>query len=144
MGPKTDPEDTLRPTERTKIRRAPHRGNYDRETIHAILDEGLVCHVGFIDEGLPFVIPTAYAREGDRLYLHGSVASRMLKTIGSGQPICVTVTLLDGIVLARSAFHHSMNYRSVVVLGRAEMVVGAREKIDALRAITEHVCPGRW
>jgi nitroimidazol reductase NimA-like FMN-containing flavoprotein (pyridoxamine 5'-phosphate oxidase superfamily) len=119
------------------------RALYDRETIAAILDEGLVCHVGFVVEGQPYVIPTIYARRGERLYLHGSAVSRMLRTLAGGVPVCVTVTLLDGLVLARSVFNHSMNYRSVVVLGTATVVEG-NEKIVALETIAEHVAPGRW
>jgi uncharacterized protein len=132
------------PSLRTRVRRLPDRGAYDRETIHAILDEGLVCHVGFASEGHPHVIPTLYGREGERLYLHGSAASRMLLGLEGGLPMCLTVTLLDGLVLARSAFHHSANYRSVVVLGRATPVLGPAEKSAALRVISEHVLPGRW
>ena len=132
------------PTARTKVRRAPQRGQYDRATIHAILDEGLVCQVAFVVDGKPVVIPTAYGRVGDRLYIHGSPASRMLKTLQNGIEVCVTVTLLDGLVLARSAFHHSMNYRSVVVFGQAELVSNPADKAAALRAFTEHVVPGRW
>jgi nitroimidazol reductase NimA-like FMN-containing flavoprotein (pyridoxamine 5'-phosphate oxidase superfamily) len=131
------------PTPRTTVRRLPTRGQYDRETIAAILDEGLVCHVGFVVEGQPFVIPTIYARHGERLYVHGSAVSRMLKTLAGGVPVCVTVTVLDGLVLARSVFNHSMNYRSVVVLGTATVIEG-REKVAALETIAEHVAPGRW
>jgi nitroimidazol reductase NimA-like FMN-containing flavoprotein (pyridoxamine 5'-phosphate oxidase superfamily) len=131
------------PTPRTTVRRLPKRGHYDRETIAAILDEGLLCHVGFALEGQPFVIPTLYGRRGGRLYLHGSAVSRMLRTLAGGVPVCVTVTLADGLVLARSAFNHSMNYRSVVVLGTATGVEG-EEKRAALEAIAEHVVPGRW
>jgi hypothetical protein len=131
------------PTPRTTVRRLPPRGRYDRETIAAILDEGLVCHVGFVADGQPFVIPTLYARDGDRLYVHGSAVSRMLKTLAGGVPVCVTVTVLDGLVLARSVFNHSMNYRSVVVLGTATVVQG-KDKIAALETIAEHVAPGRW
>jgi uncharacterized protein len=131
------------PTPRTTVRRLPNRGQYDRETIAAILDEGLVCHVGFVVDGQPFVIPTIYARRGDRLLVHGSAVSRMLKTVAGGVPVCVTVTLLDGLVLARSVFNHSMNYRSVVVLGKATVVEG-EEKVAALERIAEHVAPGRW
>jgi hypothetical protein len=134
----------LEPTPRTTLRRLPARGRFDRETVYAILDEALVCHVGFVTDGQPFVIPTIHARVGDRLYVHGSAASRMLRTLEGGVPVCVTAMLLDGLVLARSAFHHSMNYRSAVVLGRAEAVRDPREKWDALRAIVEHVTPGRW
>jgi hypothetical protein len=131
------------PTPRTTVRRLPQRGHYDRETIAAILDEGLICHAGFVVDAQPFVIPTLYARRGDRLYLHGSAVSRMLKTLAGGVPVCVTVTLLDGLVLARSVFNHSMNYRSVVVLGAATVVEG-EEKRTALQTIAEHVAPGRW
>lgn len=134
----------LQPTPRTTLRRLPQRGHFDRETVCAILDEALVCHVGFVADGQPFVIPTIHARVEDRLYVHGSAASRMLKTVKGGVPVCLTVTLLDGLVLARSAFHHSMNYRSVVVLGEAQAVADEREKWDALHAIVEHVAPGRW
>lgn len=119
------------------------RGIYDREAIAAILDEGLVCHVGFVAEGQPYVIPTLYARQGDRLYVHGSAVSRMLRTLAGGVPVCVTVTITDGLVLARSVFNHSMNYRSVVVLGTATVVEGP-QKIAALQTIAEHVAPGRW
>jgi hypothetical protein len=132
------------PTPRSTVRRLPERGRYDRETIDAVLDEGLVCHVGFVDGGQPFVVPSAYARMGDRLVIHGSAASRMLKALAAGAPACVTVTLLDGLVLARSAFHHSMNYRSVVVLGRAVEVTDSAERMAAFEAIVEHVLPGRW
>ncbi len=131
------------PTSRTTLRRLPQRGVFDRAAVHAILDEGLVCHVGFAVDGQPFVIPTSYARVEDRLYLHGSAASRMLRSLTGGAEVCVTVTLLDGLVLARSAFHHSMNYRSVVVLGRALLVEDVAEKRAALEAIVEHVVPGR-
>jgi nitroimidazol reductase NimA-like FMN-containing flavoprotein (pyridoxamine 5'-phosphate oxidase superfamily) len=130
-------------SERTTVKRLPKRGVYDRETVYAILDEGLVCHVGFEFEGQPFVIPTGYCRIGDVLYIHGSAASRMLKTLSAGVPVCVSVTLLDGLVLARSAFHHSMNYRSAVVLGNARMVTDAAEKSAALTAIVDHIVPGR-
>ena len=134
----------LPPTPRTTLRRLPQRGHFDRPTVYAILDEALVCHVGFVADGQPFVIPTIHARVEDRLYVHGSAASRMLKTVKEGVPVCLTATLLDGLVLARSAFHHSMNYRSVVVLGEARAVADEREKWDALHAIVEHVAPGRW
>src|SRR5947208_16052840 len=134
----------LSPSERTRVRRFPGRACYERATIDAILDEGLVCHVGFVHEGQPFVLPTTYARVGDALYLHGSAASRMLRGLAAGIPVCVTVTLLDGLVFARSAFHHSMNYRSVVILGVATEVTQPGERLRALRAIVEHVTPGRW
>ncbi|HYC88012.1 MAG TPA: pyridoxamine 5'-phosphate oxidase family protein [Thermoanaerobaculia bacterium] len=132
----------LEMTDRTKVRRLPKRGNYDRETIHAILDEALVCHVGFVVDGAPVVIPTIHWREGDTLYVHGSAASRMLRSLKGGVEACVTVTLLDGLVLARSAFHHSMNYRSVVAFGKAREVTGD-EKISALEGLVEHVMKGR-
>ena len=109
---------TFTQTDRTKLKRLPKRGHFDRETVYGILDEGFICHVGFAPEGQPFVIPTGYARDGDKLYIHGSQASRMLRTLSTGVDVCVTVTIIDGLVLARSAFHHSMNYRSVVVFGR--------------------------
>jgi len=131
------------PTPRTTVRRLPTRGVYDAETIAAILDEGFVCHVGFVADGQPFVIPTIYGRRGSLLYLHGSAVSRLLKTLAGGVPVCVTVTLVDGLVLARSVFNHSMNYRSVVVLGTATVVLG-EEKVAALETIAEHVVPGRW
>ena len=131
-------------TTRTTVKRLPKRGNYDRETINAILDEGFICHVGFAVDGQPYVIPTGYARVGDDLYIHGSSASRMLRNLSQGVSVCVTVTLVDGLVLARSAFHHSINYRSVVVLGTAEPVSEPAEKDKALEAITEHIVPGRW
>jgi nitroimidazol reductase NimA-like FMN-containing flavoprotein (pyridoxamine 5'-phosphate oxidase superfamily) len=131
-------------TERTRLRRLPKRGEFEREQVYAILDEGFVCHVGFTVEEKPVVIPTAYARVGECLYFHGSQASRMLRTVERGVEVCLCVTLVDGLVLARSAFHHSINYRSVVVFGRAEKVTDEREKWDALRAFTEHVVPGRW
>ncbi len=131
-------------TARTRLRRLPKRGSFDRRTVYEILDEGFVCHVGFVSDGQPFVIPTAYGRAGDELYLHGARASRMLKALGEGADVCVTVTLVDGLVLARSAFHHSINYRSVVVFGRARVVETDEEKTRALRAFTEHVMPGRW
>ena len=134
----------LEPTPRTTLRRLPARGHFDRATVNAILDEALVCHVGFVSEGQPFVIPTIHARAGDQVFVHGSAASRMLKTLQGGVPVCLTATLVDGLVLARSAFHHSMNYRSVVVLGDAQAVTDDREKWDALHAIVEHVAPGRW
>jgi nitroimidazol reductase NimA-like FMN-containing flavoprotein (pyridoxamine 5'-phosphate oxidase superfamily) len=132
------------PTDRTRVRRIPKRGVYDRATIDAVLDEGIVCHVGFVVEGQPFVVPTLYARDGDRLIVHGSAASRMLKSLEQGIDICVTVTLTDAIVVARSAFHSSMNYRSVMLLGRARTIAEPIAKMDALRALVEHVIPRRW
>ena len=131
-------------TPRTTLKRLPQRGNYDRELIDQILDEGFICHVGFAVDGQPFVIPTGYARVGDSLVIHGSQASRMLRTLEQGIDVCVTVTLIDGLVLARSAFHHSMNYRSVVVFGRATPVEDPAAKVEALRALSEHMIPGRW
>ena len=134
----------IKPTERTQLRRLPKRGVFERETIYKILDEGFVCHVGFTIGGKTFVIPTGYARVGDRLLIHGSSASRMLRAMSDGIEACATVTLIDGLVLARSAFHHSVNYRSVIVFGTANLVSDEGEKIDALRAFTEHIIPGRW
>ena len=136
--------DHIAETERTRLRRLPKRGKFDRQTIYAILDEAIVCHVGFVADEQPYVIPTGFARIGDDLYIHGSAASRMLRMLSGGVEVCVTVTLLDGLVLARSAFHHSINYRSVIVLGRAALVVDASEKSRALEAFTEHIVPGRW
>jgi nitroimidazol reductase NimA-like FMN-containing flavoprotein (pyridoxamine 5'-phosphate oxidase superfamily) len=136
--------DSFTPTGRSTVKRLPKRGEYGREGVYQILDEGLVCHVGFVVEGQPFVIPTGYARSGDTLYIHGAQASRMLRTLRDGVEVCVAVTLVDGMVMARSAFHHSMNYRSVVVFGRAAAVEAAAEKREALRALTEHLAPGRW
>ena len=135
---------TFEQTERTKLKRLPARGVYDRELVYGILDEGLICHVGFAVEGRPYVIPTGYARVNDQLYIHGSQASRMLRTLHRGVEACVTVTLLDGLVLARSAFHHSMNYRSVVIFGNASLVDDPQEKFSALRAFSEHMICGRW
>jgi nitroimidazol reductase NimA-like FMN-containing flavoprotein (pyridoxamine 5'-phosphate oxidase superfamily) len=132
------------PTERTQVRRLPKRGVYEREAVYRILDEGLVCHVGFVADGIPVVIPTGYGRSGDPLYVHGSTASRMFRALGKGADLCITVTLVDGLVLARSAFHHSMNYRSVVIFGKATVLEYPAAKREALRAITEHVVPGRW
>jgi nitroimidazol reductase NimA-like FMN-containing flavoprotein (pyridoxamine 5'-phosphate oxidase superfamily) len=131
-------------SERSRVRRAPARADYDRATIDAILDEALVAHLGFAIDGQPYVIPTLHARRGDEVYLHGSAASRMVTMLGAGIPACLTVTLVDGLVLARSAFHHSMNYRSVVVLGRARFVEGPDERAAALEAFTERLVPGRW
>jgi uncharacterized protein len=132
------------PTARTRVTREPHRGIYDRNVAYQILDEAFICHVGFTVDNQPYVIPTSYGRDGDNLYVHGSAASRMLRGMKDGLPVCVTVTLLDGLVLARSVFNHSMNYRSVVVLGTASAVEDAAEKIAALKALTEHIIPGRW
>jgi nitroimidazol reductase NimA-like FMN-containing flavoprotein (pyridoxamine 5'-phosphate oxidase superfamily) len=132
------------PTKRTQVQRLPDRGQYDSETIYRILDEAFLCHVGFVVDGQPFVIPTAFARIEDKVYIHGSAASRMLRTLAGGVQVCATVTLVDGLVLARSAFHHSMNYRSVVILGRATVVKESREKLRALQAFTDHIVTGRW
>jgi uncharacterized protein len=132
------------PTERTTLKRLPKRAFYERKIIYQILDEGFICHVGFVDRDHPVVIPTAYGRVADTLYIHGSAASRMLRSLATGTPVCVTVTLVDGLVLARSVFHHSMNYRSVVIFGTANVVRDKREKLRALRSFSEHVLPGRW
>ena len=132
------------PTQRTTVKRHPERGAYDRATIDSILDEALICHLGFVADGRPFVIPTIHARHGDTLYVHGSPGSRMLRTAKEGVDICVTVTLLDGLVLARSVYNHSMNYRSAVVLGRAREVTDRDEKLRAMQRVVEHVLPGRW
>ena len=131
-------------SDRTRILREPQRAVYDRELIYKILDEGFVCHIGFTADGQTFVIPTMYARVGDALYFHGSAASRMLRGVSTGLNVCITVTLADGLVLARSVFNHSMNYRSAVALGNATIVDEAKEKLDALRAFTEKILPGRW
>lgn len=133
----------MEPTSRTRLVRKPDRGSYDRAAIHAILDEALICHIGFAVEGQPYVLPTTHARIEDRLYVHGSVASRMLKTLKGGTPVCVTVTLIDALVLARSAFHTSMNYRSVVILGAASEVTDLEHKRSAFNALIEHILPGR-
>jgi nitroimidazol reductase NimA-like FMN-containing flavoprotein (pyridoxamine 5'-phosphate oxidase superfamily) len=132
------------PTPRTRLVREADRAVYDREAAYRILDEGFLCHVGFVVDGQPFVIPTSYGRTDDSLYIHGSAASRMLRQMKESLPVCVTVTLLDGLVLARSIFNHSMNYRSVVVLGKATPVDDPDEKIEALRLFSEHIVPGRW
>jgi uncharacterized protein len=136
--------ETFSPTERTRVVREPHRGSFDSDTIYKILDAGFVCHVGFTVDGQPYVIPTMFARVGEAIYFHGSAASRMLRGLSGGLAVCVTVTLIDGLVLARSVFNHSMNYRSVVALGKATLVDDAEEKIVALRAFTEKILPGRW
>ena len=132
------------PTPRTRVTREPERAVYDRVLAYQILDEGFLCHVGFVVAGQPFVIPTSYGRSGDDLYIHGSAASRMLRNLDQGIPVCLTVTLVDGLVLARSIFNHSMNYRSVVVLGTAVAVNDPQEKLAGLRALSEHILPGRW
>ena len=140
--PHTDPQFT--PTERTRVRRVPKRAVLERAAVEAILDEALVCHVGFVVDGQPYVMPTLHARVGDVLYLHGSTASRMVRTLAAGAPACVTVSLVDGLVLARSAFHHSVNYRAAVVLGAARLVEGEDERMAALEAFTDGLVPGRW
>jgi len=132
------------PTDRTSVKRLPKRGVYDKGQIHAILDEGFLCHIGFTRADQTYVIPTGYVRLDNRIYIHGSPASRMLGALKAGVDMCLTVTLLDGLVLARSAFHHSMNYRSVVVLGTAQLVTDPTEKMAALQAFVDHVVPGRW
>src|SRR4029077_1426609 len=132
------------PSARTRLVREADRAVYDRAAAYQILDEGFICHVGFVLDGQPFVIPTGYGRVGDNLYIHGSAASRMLRRIDQAVPVCVTVTLLEGLVLARSIFNHSMNYRSVVVLGTAVAVSESGEKLEALRSLSEHILPGRW
>ena len=136
--------DSYQQTTRTTLKRRPQRGAFDRPTVHAILDATFLCHVGFVVEGQPFVIPTSYGRDGDTLFIHGAAASRMLRELSTGIPVAVTVTLLDGLVLARSAFHHSLNYRSVVMLGTASLVEEPAEKMHALEVITEQIVPGRW
>jgi len=129
------------PTARTRVRRLPERGAYDRETVHAILDEGFICHVAFTIDGQPYALPTGYARVGETIYLHGSSGSRI--GLQPDMPVCVTVTLLDGLVLARAAFHHSFNYRSTMVLGRTRLVTNPKEKDEVLSALVEHIVPGR-
>lgn len=131
-------------TEINRIKRLPQRGSYDREIIYRILDEALICHVGFAVDGQPYVIPTNFARMGDRLILHGAKASRLLKHVAAGHPVCVEATIVDGLVLARSVFNHSVNYRSVVVFGRGHVIEDEQEKLTALEAVTEHLVPGRW
>jgi hypothetical protein len=135
---------TFTPTDRTKVRRKPDRANYDRDTIYAILDQAFVCHVGFIADGMPVVVPTNYVRVGDKLYLHGSTASRLMKTLGSGASFCLSVTLLDGIVFSPTATGHSVNYRSVVVMGKAEPIEAPAAKLAAMRDFVEYVLRGRW
>lgn len=137
--------ETQMPTPRTRVIRESERGVYDRETVYRILDEAFLCHVGFVFDGQPFVIPTSFGRKDANLYIHGSAASRMLRQVQKdGVPVCITVTLLDGLVLARSVFNHSMNYRSVVILGKATLVDDPAEKLAALRVLSEHILPGRW
>ena len=137
-----EPE-ALAVSDRSRLRRKRERGSYDRRVVEAILDEGLVCHVGFVDDGTPFVVPTAYARVGDVVYLHGASGNHMLSTLATGCPACLTVTLLDGLVLSRAALHHSMNFRSVVLFGTATPVLEPEEKLAAVTAVVEHVVPGR-
>lgn len=134
----------IKPTSRSKLRRIPQRGCYDREVVNAIIDEALICHVAIAHDGLPRVIPMFHARIDATLYLHGSAASHLLRALGAGAGTCVAFTLLDGLVLARSAFHHSLNYRSVVLFGRARDVADPDERLEALRALTERAAPGRW
>jgi nitroimidazol reductase NimA-like FMN-containing flavoprotein (pyridoxamine 5'-phosphate oxidase superfamily) len=137
---KSDPT----PTSRTRVVRESQRAVYDRDAVNQILDEAFLCHVGFVADGQPFVIPTSFGRDGDVLYIHGSAASRMLRNLDQGVPVCITVTLLDGLVLARSVFNHSMNYRSVIILGTAKLVDDPSEKLAALRSLSEHILPHRW
>jgi nitroimidazol reductase NimA-like FMN-containing flavoprotein (pyridoxamine 5'-phosphate oxidase superfamily) len=132
------------PSPRSSIHRHPERARYDRATIDAILDEGLICHLGFVSDDHPVVIPTMYVRDGDRVVVHGSAASRMTRTVGTGIPVCLTVTLLDGVVFARTANNHSMNYRSAVLLGTAEAITEPVTKLEAMRALVERIAPGRW
>jgi uncharacterized protein len=132
------------PSARTRVVREADRAAYDRETVYRILNEGFLCHAGFVVDGQPFVIPTSYGRKDASLYIHGSAASRMLRQMKDGVPVCITVTLLEGLVLARSIFNHSMNYRSVVILGKATLVEDPEEKLAALRILSEHILPGRW
>jgi hypothetical protein len=131
-------------TPRTTLKRLPQRAVFDRELVYKILDEGFICHVSFTVDGQPFVIPTGYTRIADQLYIHGSQMSRMLRTLSQGIDVCIAVTLVDGLVLARSAFHHSVNYRSVVIFGRAAIVEEKQAKLGALFAFSEHIIPGRW
>ncbi|MEM8604445.1 MAG: pyridoxamine 5'-phosphate oxidase family protein [Cyanobacteria bacterium P01_H01_bin.121] len=140
----TQASDTFSPTARSRVRRVPKRANYDRDLIYSIVDEGYVCHIAFVVEAQPYVIPTAYGRLDDHIYIHGSPLSRMMRTLSQGVDVCLTVTLLDGLVLARSAFHHSMNYRSVVIFGTATLVQDLEQKQVALRAFSEQLVPGRW
>jgi uncharacterized protein len=138
------PDSHFTPSKKTRVTRKPHRAHYDRDTVYAILDQAFVCHVAFVFEGLPFVVPTNYVRVGEKLYLHGSTASRLMKTLASGAPFCLSVTLLDGIVFSPTATGHSVNYRSVVIMGKAELVEGAEAKTAAMRDFVEYVLRGRW
>ena len=135
---------TFAKTDLNRVKRVPDRGHYDKETIYPIIDEAYICHVGFVVEERPFVIPTIHARQGDTLLLHGATTSRMLKTIQQGNPICITITLLDGLVMARSVFHHSMNYRSAVLFGQGHIIDDPEAKMEALYTFTEKLIPGRW
>ncbi len=136
--------DAYKPTPRTRLKRANKRGSYDRETVYAILDAGLLCHIGYVVDGQPFVTPTCHWRDGNRVYWHGSSASRMIRNQRDGIPVCLTVSHLDGLVMARSGFHHSVNYRSVMMLGQAEVVEGRDAKEQALEVMMERIAPGRW
>ena len=136
--------ETFPKTNLNKVRRVPQRGHYDKETIYAIVDNALICHVGLVENGRPFVIPTIHARQDDNILLHGATTSRMLKHIASGNDICITVTHLDGLVLARSVFHHSMNYRSAVLFGKGHLIEDPNAKMEALKVFTEKLIPGRW
>lgn len=136
--------ETQIPTTRTRVVREPQRAVYDREEVYRILDEAFLCHVGFSVDGQPFVIPTSYGRKDANLYIHGSAASRMLRQMKDAVPVCITVTLLDGLVLARSIFNHSMNYRSVVILGKATLVEDPKEKLEGLKVLSDHILPRRW
>ncbi|HLI10605.1 MAG TPA: pyridoxamine 5'-phosphate oxidase family protein [Alphaproteobacteria bacterium] len=136
--------DAYAPTAKTRVKRLPKRGHYDRETVYAILDAGMICHVGYVIDGEPYVTPTSYWRHGNKVYWHGSSASRMLRTLETGAPVCLTVTHLDGIVLARSGFHHSINYRSVMAFGMAMLVEDKTEKLASLEDFVERLFPGRW
>lgn len=138
------PSNPIPTSDRSKVKRQPQRGSHDRALIHQILDEALVIHVGFVAQGQPFVIPMGFGRDGDRLYIHGATASRMLQNLQQGIEVCVTATLLDGLVIARSLFHYSMNYRSVVLFGQATMVEHEAEKLHALKVLSEHMVPGSW
>lgn len=136
--------DSFPQTKRNRVARLPKRGHYDRATIYPIVDAALVCHVGFVQDGQPFVLPTLHARDGDDMLLHGATTSRMLRYIQEGHPICLTMTLVDGIVLARSVFHHSINYRSAVLFGRGELIDDPAERLSAMERLTERIMPGRW
>src|SRR5438270_3035570 len=132
------------PSERVRVRRRPERARYDTELVHQVLDESLICHVGFVFDDQPYVLPTIHARHGETLYLHGATSNHMLKVLSSGAPLCITTTIVDGLVLARSAFHHTMNYRSVVVLGTGYAVDDPEERDAAFRRLVDHIAPGRW